>query len=34
MTGKGVLGALYSTKGAGEKTLGLVKKPANLDFHI
>lgn len=33
MTGeKGVLGALYSTEGAGEETLGLVKKPANLGF--
>lgn len=34
MTGKGVLGALYSSKGAGEKTLGLVKMPANLGSHI
>lgn len=34
MTGKGVLGALYSTKGAGEKTLRLVKLPANPGSHI
>lgn len=34
MTGKGALGALYSTEGAGEKTLRLVKTPANLGSHI